>query len=76
MTLAELSVEYRRSAQLLGARLHELRAAEKTATPTRRQSLRHQIYLLGKMQHQMYDLARLTAHYYERGYYRDKKYTL
>lgn len=76
MTLAELSEEYRQSALLLRARLRELRTAEAAAAPEQRQALRHRIYVLSKMQNQMYDLAHLTAHYYERGYYRDGKYIL
>lgn len=76
MTLAELSEQYSASALLLKQRLRQLRAEAAAASAEERQNLAHRIYVLSKIQNQMYELARLTAHYYERGYYRDRKYTL
>lgn len=76
MTLAELSLDYHQSALLLRSRLRELRQMASTASPEHRAVLRHRIYVLTAMQHQMYELEHLTAHYYERGFYRDRKYTL
>ncbi len=76
MSLAELSSDYFQSAMLLRGRLRELRCQLEDAAPEERAALRHRIYVLTDMQHQMYELERLTAHYYERGFYRDPKYTL
>ena len=76
MTLAEMSKEYHQSARQLRTRLRELRQMLPTAAPQYRAVLRHRIYMLTVMQHQMYELEHLTAHYYERGFYRDRKYTL
>lgn len=76
MTLAELSQEYHQSALLLRERLRQLRQMLSNASPEQRADLRHRIYVLTAMQHQMYELEHLTAHYYERGFYRDRKYTL
>lgn len=76
MTLAELSQDYHQSALLLRSRLRELRKLAAAASPEQRAVLRHRIYVLTAMQHQMYELEHLTAHYYERGFYRDRKYTL
>ena len=41
-----------------------------------RAALRHEIALLSGIMTQCRELAELTAHYYERGFYRDEKYTL
>ena len=77
MTLQELSREYEASAALLRARLKQLRqelAAAEDAEEIWR--LKRRIAELTPMLTQMNELADLTAHYYERGYWRSEKYTL
>ena len=77
MTLRELSWDYRAAAQLLRQRLRELRQREKTATDAdERFWLARRKLALGEMLRQMNELAELTEHYYERGYWRSEKYTL
>ena len=77
MTLAEMSGEYRESARLLQARLKQLRqdlAEEKD--PEAIWHIKRRIAELTPMLTQMNELADLTEHYYERGYWRSEKYTL
>ena len=77
MTLAELSKCYEAAAVPLRARLRELRLAlEKTDDPEEIFPLKRRINELSPMLTQMNELAELTAHYYDRGYYRSEKYTL
>lgn len=77
MRLAELSEGYLAAALILRAQLRNLRAELKQAeTPQARAALRHQIASLAQILTQCYELADLTAHYYERGYHRNEKYTL
>jgi hypothetical protein len=77
MTLAELSPEYERSAALLRQRLKELRQrAAVTEDSEELWHLKRRIAELTPMLTQMNELAELTARYYERGYYRNAKYTL
>ena len=73
MTLAELSEGYRAAA----VPLRELRCllAEET-DPEAIWHLQRRIAELTPMLTQMNELAELTAHYYDRGYYRSEKYTL
>ncbi len=77
MTLSQMSREYEASAVLLRARLKELRRALAEADdPEEIWHIRRRIAELTPMLTQMNELADLTAHYYERGYYRSEKYTL
>ncbi len=77
MTLAELSRCYEEAAVPLRRRLRELRIALAQAQdPEERFHLKRRIAELTPMLTQMNELAELTAHYYERGYYRSEKYTL
>ena len=77
MTLAEMSIEYRASAALLRARLRKLRRRLAQARdPEEIWHIRRRIGELTPMLTQMNELAELTARYYERGYYRNEKYTL
>ena len=77
MTLQEMSREYETSAQLLRDRLRLLRRELAAATdPEDIWHLKRRIAELTPMLTQMNELADLTAHYYERGYYRSAKYTL
>ena len=77
MTLAQLSREYEASAALLRKRLHQLRQMLAQAEdPEEIWHIKRRIAELTPMLTQMNELAELTAHYYERGYYRSEKYTL
>lgn len=77
MKLAALSEGYLDAALLLRARLSQLRQAVKCCPDAQgRAALRHRIATLSAMQTQCYELAELTAHYYERGYFRNERYTL
>lgn len=77
MTLSELSEGYAEAAVPLRKKLRTLRAALKTCDePCRRTALRCEISFLGKLLTQCNELAELTAHYYERSYYRNENYTL
>lgn len=76
MTLLEMSRDYE-AAALLRERLRQIRqaiAAEKDPEALFR--LRRRQAELTPMLTQMNQLAELTARYYERGYYRNEKYTL
>ena len=77
MTLQELSRCYEEAAQPLRARLRELRILLAQAEdPEEIWHIKRRIAELTPMLTQMNELAELTAHYYERGYYRNEKYTL
>ena len=77
MTLREMSRDYEYAASLLRARLKYLR--QKLAEAEDAEEIWHlkrRIAELTPMLTQMNELAELTAHYYERGYWRSEKYTL
>ena len=77
MTLEELSLTYRAAAVPLRIRLRELRRMlEKAEDPEEMFRIRRRIAELTPMLTQVNELAELTAHYYERGYWRSEKYTL
>lgn len=77
MTLKEISVGYRQAAELLRARLRQLRRELKqTEDPEQIWRLKRRIGELTPMLIQAKELAELTEHYYERGYHRNEKYTL
>lgn len=77
MSLAELSPGYEESARLLKDRIHSLRQAlRETDDPEVQWHLNRRIAELMPMLSQMKELADLTAHYYDRGYWRNEKYTL
>ena len=77
MTLQELSKCYVEAAVPLRHRLRELRCLlEQTSDPEEVFHLKRRIAELTPMLTQMNELAELTAHYYDRGYYRSEKYTL
>ena len=77
MRLHELSEGYRLAAVPLREKLRLLRLELKQADElSERAALRHEIALLSGIMTQCRELAELTAHYYERGFYRDEKYTL
>ncbi len=77
MKLAEMSREYRESARLLQDRLRLLRQMlAKADDPEEIWHIQRRIAELTPMLTQMNELAELTEHYYERGYWRSEKYTL
>lgn len=77
MTLEELSLCYEAAAVPLRNRLRELRGMlAKTEDPEEIWHIKRRIAELTPMLTQMNELAELTAHYYDRGYYRSEKYTL
>lgn len=77
MTLRELSPAYRESAELLAARIRQLRRqAKDTDDPEEKWRLRRRIAELQPMLEQTRELAELTEHYYDRGYWRSEKYTV
>lgn len=76
MSLENLSAEYQHSAQLIKNRLAELRAElKKTTDPAEVWNLKRRIRELTPMLTEMNDLAELTARYYEKGYFRNEKYS-
>ena len=77
MTLLEISQDYEASAALLRQRLKELRQMMKTEKdPEKLWHIRRRIVALTPLLTEMNELADLTAHYYDRGYWRNEKYTL
>ena len=77
MTLAELSQSYEDSAQLLRLRLRQLRQrCAETDDPEELWHLKRRIAELTPMLTQMNELAELTSHYYDRGFWSNEKYTL
>lgn len=77
MTLSELSRCYEEAAVPLRQRLRQLRyMLAQTDDPEEKIHIKRRIAELTPMLTQMNELAELTAHYYERGYYRSEKYTL
>lgn len=76
-TLAELSQGYREAAIPLRNRLRQLRQALAAATdPEEIWHIKRRIAELTPMLTQVNELAELTQHYYDRGYWRDEKYIL
>lgn len=77
MTMLELSRCYEEAAVPLRARLRQLRRLlAQTQDPEEIFHLKRRIQELTPMLTQMNELAELTAHYYDRGYWRSDKYTL
>ena len=77
MSLADLSPGYQEAARLLQLRMRELRKQiRETKDPEEQWHLRRRLVALTPILTQMNELADLTAHYYDRGYWRDEKYTL
>jgi len=77
MTMTELSRSYEEAAVLLRNRLRSLRqAVASSRDPEEIWHLKRRIAELTPILTQMNELADLTAHYYDRGYWRDEKYTV
>ena len=76
MTLEELSQTYREAAKPLRERLKQLRLELVTQTnPQIAFYIRRRIDQMTPILTQLNELAELTEHYYERGYWRNEKYT-
>ncbi len=77
MSLQELSAAYEAAAVPLRKRLQELRRqASAAADPEELWHIKRRIKELTPLLTEMNELADLTAHYYDRGYWRNEKYTL
>lgn len=77
MTMLELSRCYEEAAVPLRRRLRELRLLlSQTDDPEEIWHLKRRIAELSPMLTQMNELAELTGRYYERGYWRNEKYTV
>lgn len=77
MTLKEMSKCYREAAIPLRQRLKLLRQMlAATEDPEEVWRIKRRIAELTPLLTQMNELAELTERYYERGYYRNEKYTL
>lgn len=75
MTLEELSLCYQAAAMPLRVRLAQLRQQlARAEDPEEIFQLKRRILELTPMLTEMNELAELTAHYYDRGYWRNEKY--
>ena len=77
MTMTELSRSYEEAAQLLRSRLRFLRQTlAASRDPEEIWHLKRRISELTPILTQMNELAELTAHYYDPGYWRNEKYII
>ncbi len=77
MTLNQISTCYKEAAALLSIQLKRLRSQLAEAEePEAVWHIKRRIAELTPILTQMNELAELTEHYYDRGYYRNEKYTL
>nr|WP_325184543.1 hypothetical protein [uncultured Oscillibacter sp.] len=77
MTLLEMSREYRESAEIIHARVVELRTLERAQTDVEAaRRLRLRIAALMPLWREMRELATLTGRYYDRSYHKNERYTL
>lgn len=77
MTLYQMSFVYREDAVRFRMRITALRQKARAArTKEEAQQLSRRIADLQLLARQSRELAELTQHYYERGYYCDERYTL
>lgn len=76
MKMNQLSLEYQKSSEALKARIMELRELEAKMECSRDLALlRQRIRALERMNREARELAVLMRRYYDRGYYRNGKYT-
>lgn len=77
MTLQELSECYKEAAARLRLRIWELRIQRVgMQDPEKLWEINRRIAELTPMLTEMNELAELTEHYYDRGYWRSEKYTV
>ena len=76
MTLYQMSYVYREDALRFRMRITVLREQARTAEGEDKLRLKRRILELQQLLRQSRELADLTRHYYERGYYSNERYTL
>lgn len=77
MTLNEIAMEYRKSAELIDGRIRQLRKAIASAEdPARCHGLEMRIKILESMRRDARDLAVLCEHYYDKGYHSNVRYKI
>ncbi len=77
MTMEQLSAAYREAAEAIAARIRELNEEIKASSDLEEiDKLHRRIAELRPLLREARELADLTAHYYERGYHRNGKYTV
>ena len=76
MTLYQMSFVYREDALRFRMRITVLRERARTADSEERLRLTRRILELEQLLRQSRELAELTQHYYERGYYRNESYRI
>lgn len=77
MQLQEMSEGYGLAARAISLRITELRRMEQIEQDDRKRSQLHRRILdLRPLQEQCRELEQLTAHYYDRRYYRNGKYRI
>ena len=77
MTLFEMSFAYQDSAEAIRRRIAELQVQVRTEEdPEASFRLRRRIDELTPLWKEARDLAALTAHYYDRSYHKNERYTL
>ena len=76
MTLYQMSYVYREDALRFRMRITVLREQARTAEGEDKLRLKRRSLELQQLLRQSRELADLTRHYYERGYYRNERYTL
>ena len=76
MTLYQMSYVYREDALRFRMRITVLREQARTAEGEDKLRLKRRILELQQLLRQSRELADLTRHYSERGYYRNERYTL
>lgn len=76
MTLMEISTEYRSELDPLRQRIRRLREELQTCQPQQRPMIDYRLKRLSAIYRQTRELSDLLEHYYERGFYRNGKYTL
>lgn len=77
MKLLEMSLVYAQNAETIRARIVELQAAERLQTdPDAAWHLQRRIAELTPLLREARELSRLTAHYYDRSYFKHERYRI
>ena len=76
MTLFEISIRYHDQAEVLSQRMGELRGQLPELEESRREAVERRLRVLAAMWRETRELAILCERYYDRGYWRDGKYTV
>lgn len=75
-TLAELSEEYRTSAVRLRVGMERIRLEIMQADAAEQTALQDDLRQVKRMLQEVREVGDLARHYYEPGYWRDRKYTV